>query len=107
MFDKILSCTKCLSDELQCVTIDLASAAESVVACQASLQDYRSDEMWDKIFKYASDIAELHDIDTTCLHSRRKHASRHLSESVVYQSDGSRDECTTSDNSGMNCIFQC
>ena len=62
-----------LSDQLQSVSTDLASAAELVLAWKATLQQYRSDDMWDKVFKYAGEVAKLYDIETTCTsHSRRK-----------------------------------
>ena len=44
-FDRILSCTKHLSDELQSSSINLASVADLVDATKSTLQDYRSDDM--------------------------------------------------------------
>lgn len=35
MFDKILSCTKSLSDQLQSIDIDLAQAADLVIATKS------------------------------------------------------------------------
>ena len=72
IFDKILRCTKCLCDQLQSVSIDLASAAELVLACKATLQQYRSDEIWDKVFKYAGEVANLYDIENTVYFSFKK-----------------------------------
>ena len=43
-FDRILSCTKHLSDELQSSSINLASVADLVDATKSTLQDYRSDD---------------------------------------------------------------
>ena len=78
IFDKILSCTKCLSEQLQSVSIDLASAAELVLACKATSQQYRSDEMWDKVFKYTGEVAKLYDIETTCTSHSLQEESNHL-----------------------------
>ena len=42
-FDRILSCTKSLSDQLQSVQLDLASAVDLVYATKSTLEEYRSD----------------------------------------------------------------
>ena len=49
-FDRILSCTKHLSDELQSFSINLASVADLVDATKSTLQDYQSDDMWEKFY---------------------------------------------------------
>ena len=53
MFDRILSCTKQLSDQLQSSTIDLSIASDLVVATKSML----TTEYWSKVYKYATDIA--------------------------------------------------
>ena len=60
MFDRILSCTKQLSDQLQSSTIDLSIASDLVVATKSMLTEYRTTEYWSKVYKYATDIAQLH-----------------------------------------------
>ena len=49
MFDRILSCTKCLSDQLQSTQVDLAQAADLVLATKSILEEYRTDTFWEKI----------------------------------------------------------
>ncbi len=49
MFDRILSCTKCLSDHLQSIQVDLATAADLVFATKSTLEEYRTDRFWEKI----------------------------------------------------------
>ena len=44
MFEKILSCTKSLSDQLQS-NIDLAQAADLVIATKSLLKKYRDDNV--------------------------------------------------------------
>ena len=101
LFDKILGLTKGLSDELQNDRVDLASAAELVVACQVQIQHYRSDEMWNKLLPYVHSVAELYDIEIEEVRarpSRRKKAPRNSDDFVVYESTGSRDVRTCSDH---------
>ena len=56
VFDKILSCTKSLSDQLQSTTVDLTQAADLVVGTKTVLEDYRHDEVWKKILSECSQI---------------------------------------------------
>ena len=99
VFDKVLSITKGLSDELQSQNLDLACAATLVTACQAALEAYRSDEMWGRLFKYISDICKLHEIEIgESMHPRQKRRPpRQLDDSLVYESSGSRGipECSS------------
>ena len=48
MFDRILSCTKYLSDQLQSTLVDLAQAADLVLATRSTLEEYRADTFWEK-----------------------------------------------------------
>ena len=48
MFDRILSCTKCLSDQLQSTQVDLAQAADLVLATKSTLEEYCADTFWEK-----------------------------------------------------------
>ena len=62
-FDRILSCTKCLSDQLQSTQVDLAQAADLVLTTKSALEEYRTDSFWEKIYTYSERIAELHSIE--------------------------------------------
>ncbi|XP_011408214.1 PREDICTED: zinc finger MYM-type protein 1-like [Amphimedon queenslandica] len=92
VFDKILSITKGISDELQSQNVDLACAASLVTACEGSLEAFRSDQMWEKLFKYVSDICERHDIEIgkSLYPQRKRRPPRQLDDSIVYESSGSR-----------------
>ena len=65
MFDKTLSCTKSLSDQLQSTQIDLALAGDVVQATKSTLSEYRTDCMWEKIYSYAQSVSELHNIEVS------------------------------------------
>ena len=62
-FDKVLTCTKGLSDQLQNSDLDLSQAADLVVATKSTLQEFRSDIYWEKLFRYTRSTAELHNIE--------------------------------------------
>ena len=62
-FDKILSCTKHLSDQLQGKIVDLSIATDLILATKSLLSDLRSQSTWDNIYHYASQIADLHSIE--------------------------------------------
>lgn len=97
VFDKILSITKGLSDELQSQNVDLACAASLVGACQIALEGFRSDTMWEKLFKYITDVCELHHVNNESRPPRRKRRPpKHLDNSIVYESSGSRDDTDNS-----------
>ena len=98
-FDKILSFTKHASDQLQSPDLDLSSAADLVAATQSSLLDYRTDEMWHKLYTYVECIANHHciEISSPLPHSvrRSRQPPKHLSSSVIFDSTGSRQPVTS------------
>ena len=55
--DRILSCTKSLSDILQEPELDLAKAAEFVTGTIVTLEDFRSQESWNNTFEYILQVA--------------------------------------------------
>uniref|UniRef100_A0A1X7U5B4 Uncharacterized protein n=1 Tax=Amphimedon queenslandica TaxID=400682 RepID=A0A1X7U5B4_AMPQE len=50
MFLRILSCTKRLSDELQCKGIDMAKAVELITATIQTINEFRGEEHWEQIY---------------------------------------------------------
>ena len=48
-FWRVLSCTKSLSDQFQSREIDLAKAADLVLAKTITLKEFRSDNQWNHI----------------------------------------------------------
>ena len=88
-FDKILSLTKHLSDQLQSSTIDLYQASQLVSATKSMLMEYRTDNYWDKIYKYATDLANLHSIIIQTISRKRKRPG-YLESSLITSTVGSR-----------------
>ena len=62
-FDRVLSCTKSLSDQLQSTGVDLATAGDLVNTTKSTLEEYRNDIMWEKVYNYAQSVADLHGIE--------------------------------------------
>lgn len=97
-FDRILSCTKQLSDQLQSSKIDLFRASELVSATKSMLERYRTDQQWDQIYKYASDIANMHEISTelNLRSSRKRRRPEHLDDSIITDTVGFREPISSS-----------
>ena len=106
MFDRILSCTKSLSDHLQSTQIDLAGAANLVNATKETLEDYRSDSMWNKVYEYAKSVAELHGIQVAVPTSARKRRlPKRFEECVLLQSTGCRESVPSSEEYKRELYF--
>ena len=89
IFWRVLSCTKSLSDQLQSTEMDLAKAADLVLATISTLEEFRSDSQWDHRFKYVKDVADLHSISVALPRPcRRKLLPRRLEDGVVLESMG-------------------
>ncbi len=105
-FDRILSCTKSLSDHLQSTQIDLAGATDLVKATKETLEDYRSDTMWNKVYDYTKSIAELHDIDVAAPTSaRNRRPPKRFEDMVLLQSTGSRESLSSSEEYKRELYF--
>ena len=99
-FDKILICTKQLSEQLQSSTVDLSHASELVLATMSLLIEYRTNDYWERIYTYTSEIAKLHEIDSHTFDIERRQRKRpaHLNDSVLLESVGNREPLSTSQN---------
>ena len=96
-FDRILSCTKQLSDQLQSSSIDLSRASDLVLATQSLLTEYRTNTYWEKVYNYATSIASLHDVPIEVQPKKRRRRPAHLTDNLIYESVGSRITPSTSD----------
>ena len=106
IFWRLLSCTKSLSDQLQSVNIDMAKAADLVIATIATLQEFRSDSAWNHMFKYVEDVAALPDINVTSQRSQRpRQLPRRLESGIILESVGSRETVTTSEQFRRSLYF--
>ena len=98
IFDRILSCTKSLSDQLQSTHVDLVRAADLVNATKSTLEEYRSDIMWDKVYKYAHSICNVRGIEILSpTPLRQKRPPKRFDDSVLLESTGSREHLSSSE----------
>lgn len=88
-FDRVLSCVNCLSEQLQDRKIDLAKAANLVSATTETLQEFRQDESWDKLYDYAKSVASHNGIAVETEKRKRK-VPRRLEDVYVLDTTGSR-----------------
>lgn len=63
VFDKVWSTSRGLCDTLQSVNINLAKAAELVSATTKTLEEYGSNEYWEKVYAYAVMVSKHHNIN--------------------------------------------
>ena len=110
IFDRILSCTKSLSDALQCNNLDLAKAANLVSATIRMIQDFRSDSEWKKVFTYVEKVAEHHNLSVECepdrmSNSRVRTLPCRLEDSVITSTTGTREQSTTSLDYKINFYY--
>ena len=88
---RIFSCTKNLSDQLQSTTINLAKAAELVISTLDTLQLFHSDQEWEKHYKYATNVATLHNISTTPQRPRcNRQIPQRLQDGIILEATGTR-----------------
>ena len=67
IFERVLSCTKSLSDLLQHEHCDLVTAVNLISSTIETLKEFRSDSSWDHLYSYSEQVAKLNQIP---LHSQ-------------------------------------
>ena len=106
LFWRILSCTKGLSDQLQSIKINMAKAAELVTATIETVQLFRSDEEWGKLYKYVCDVAALHDITEASLRpQRQRRMPRRLNDVIIMETTGARKSVDSSEDLKVHFYF--
>ena len=92
IFERILSCTKRLSDLLQNQQWNLAKATDLVSATIETLEEVRSNSSWKHLFDYAQQLALINSL-IICHKSWAKTSQKtRFDDSVVVEYTGSR-EC--------------
>ena len=104
IFDRILSCTKSLSDCFQSKQVDLA---DLVSATMSVLKTFRSEEEWIKVFNYAESVAKINNInlDSGMPRLRPRRPPAHLDSSVVFESVGVCESYSTSYQYKVNIYY--
>ena len=91
IFDRLLSCSKGLSDVLQSTQLDLAKAADLASALIQTFKDFRTNESWNKVFEYAVNVAQLHSVEPVVQKKRQSKRPRRLEDAIVDTSLGHRE----------------
>ena len=91
VFDRLLSCSKGLSDVLQSTQLDLAKAADLVSALIETFEDFRSDKSWKKVFEYAVSVSQHRTIEVEVPKKRQSRQPRRLDDTIVDTSLGHRE----------------
>ena len=104
-FDRVLTCTKSLSDCLQHTHINLAKAADLVSATMSTLETFRTDEEWGKLFRYAEEVARVSHIDTTGCQPRQRQTPQRLQDGIVLAPTGARETMSTNEQYKVNLYF--
>ncbi len=106
MFDRILTCTKSLSDYLQHIQINLAKAGDLVSGTVSTLELFRTNEEWDKLFCYAEKVAEVKNIEITNPRpTRQRVLPQRLQDGIVLAPTGTREYLSTSQQYKVNLYF--
>lgn len=106
MFDRILTCTKSLSDYLQHAQVNLVRAADLVSATVSTLELFCTDEEWDKLFCYAQSVAEVKHIDITNPRPpRQRQLPQHFQDCIVLAPTGTWEALSTSQQYKVNLYF--
>ena len=95
IFDRLLTCSKGLSDLLQSAKIDLGKASNLVIATIDTVEIFRSDSEWEKVSAYSKNVAEQHDVplDSPIQGRRTREPPRRYDDGVIFTSTGSRGTC--------------
>ena len=106
IFLHIMGITKSLSDQLQSKEIDLALAADLVISTSDTLKTLRSDDTWDHIYKYITEVATIHNIVVQEL--RQCWRPHRVDDFVSFQSTastGHRESLNSSESLKTNIYF--
>ena len=79
-----------MSDTLQSTQLDLARAADLVSATIDTLEEFRSDQEWQKVFEYCDSVCKAHSIASDT-NSRSRRVPKRLEDGVLLEGVGVRD----------------
>ncbi|XP_003740387.1 zinc finger MYM-type protein 1-like [Galendromus occidentalis] len=109
ILDRVLGIVNSLSEYLQSSKIEFTRAAELSRATIVSLSSIRSNEAFDLLWDEAETVARAASVDLPedgePKPKRRRILSKHLQDSVVMSSVGSREESSGSDYDGHRITF--
>ena len=105
ILENIFGLTKSLSDQLQAIDLDLASAIDLIFALTDTLKDKRSAETCTQIWKCASDMCERLGINNMQRQQKRKVMQPHHLQEFHVQSHTRKEMLETSEDYKIHCFF--
>ena len=97
IFDRVLSCSKGLSDALQSTHLDLGKAADLVTSTIQTLEQFRTDDEWEKVLTYSRSVADVHGVspcESSTRPSRNPRPPRRFESDIITGTTGCRVEST-------------
>lgn len=84
----------------------MSKAADLVGGTLETLQCFRSDEEWAKMYKYVNDVANLHKISATPLRSQRQRRTlSRLDDCIIMETTGNRSMTTIGEDYKVSLYF--
>ena len=106
MFDRLLSCTNFLSQQLQNKRINLSKAADLVLATLETLEEFREERSWNHFYDYSKNVAHNTGIEIAFHNRRDKRVPIRLENMLDFQSIGSRKKITYIEQCKVNVYYQ-
>lgn len=104
-FCKVLGDAKCLSDILQSSSLDLARAVDLVGALTDTLQNYRSEDVFGKLWKEVEEIVEHCKITVQTVCKRQPKTSLRFCDSLMMSTVGHKNSDQSDGESFQRAIF--
>ena len=88
--------------------MDMSKAADLVSATLETLQHFRSDGEWEKIYRYVNDVAILNTIDVTSPRSQRqRRPPSRLDNGIIMETTGAKSKIVSGNDYKITLIFSC
>ena len=97
IFDRVLSCSKGLSDALKSTHLDLGKAADLVTSTIQTLEQFRTNDEWEKVLTYSHTVADVHGVspcESSTRPSRNPRPLRRFESDIITGTTGGRVEST-------------
>ena len=106
MFDRLLSCTNSLSQQLQDRKIDLSKAADLVFATIETLEEFRSEKSWNLLYNYSKTVAGHTGINNAFQNKRYARVPKRVEDILDFESIGSRRSLNSVELYKVNVYYQ-
>ena len=106
IFDRILTCSKLLSDALQSTKLDLGKAADLVTSTIGTLEEFRTDTEWMKVLSYSKRVCNMYGIPITeFVRGRSSRPPTRYDDDVIHETTGMRDNDCSFESYKVNLYY--